>query len=66
MNTVSFEITKDKTVVTIVSSTSVEKVDITRTDVEKSFVKLLKRLQDHRQQNEILDAINLDKWGSGQ
>lgn len=62
MNTVTFEITKTKTLVTIVGSASVEKVDITDTEIEKGFVKLLKQIKDRRDQNQILDAIDIDKW----
>jgi len=48
MNTVTFDITKSKTVVTVVGETSVQKIDITDTPIEKEFVKVLKLIMQHR------------------
>lgn len=62
MNTVTFEITKAKTLVTIVGSANVEKVDITDTEIEQGFVKLLKQIKDCIDQSQILDGIDISGW----
>lgn len=61
MNTVTFEITKTKTLVTIVGSAKVENIDITDTDIEKDFVKILKKIKGHR---DLIDAADIEKFSS--
>lgn len=60
---VTFDVTESKTVVTVIGTDQLaDKIDITGTDIEKKFISLLKKLQKHRLANEIIEAIDINKF----
>ena len=63
MNTITFEVTKDKTLVVATGTVgNVEKIDITDTDMEKDLTKLLKKISGYWKEKQIFDAIDIDSW----
>jgi len=61
--TITFEVTKDKTTAIATGLTgNVDRIDITGTEIEKDFIKLLKKLNDHQLATQIMGAIDINKW----
>ena len=63
MATITFEITKEKTIVTAIGLNGmIDKIDITKTEIEKDFTKLLKKIKDHQLATKIIDALDVNSW----
>jgi len=61
--TATFEVTIDTTIVTATGITgNTETIDITGTEIEKDFIKLLKKIQNHQLAAQITDALDIKKW----
>jgi len=63
MAKVTFEVTETKTTVIECGVNGFkDDLDITGTEIEKDFIKLLKKIQEHQLTTKILDALDIDKW----
>ena len=59
MNTITFEVTKNKTLVVATGTVgNVEKIDITDTELETELTVLLKKISKYWKEKQIFDAIN--------
>ncbi len=59
---ITFEVTETETEVTAIGLNGfIEKIYITGTDIEKDFIQLLKKLQKHQLESEIIKAIDINK-----
>ncbi len=63
MATITFEVTETKTIVKECGVNGFkDNLDITGTEIEKDFIKLLKKIQGHQLTTKILDALDINKW----
>ncbi len=61
--TILFEVTEKETIVISTGTTGkVETFDITGTEIEKDFTKLLGKINEQKTVNQVLDFIDPKKW----
>lgn len=60
---VIFDVTENKTIATAIGlKGSMDIVDITGTDIEKDFTRILKKIQELQAANEVMDFVDINTW----
>jgi len=63
MANINFEVTKKSTIVTCTGLTgNTDVIEITGTDIEKDFIKILKKLQEQQLAVQVMNALDVSKW----